>query len=167
MATWSQKALFKGHGSPARGSSALFSTETVWFRQLTDQIFVLDSAASLRQWEIFFSFLKQTSLPASYWSNLILAAQPTHSIFPILGKTFLEQGVAVDSILLSTKLRHLKDKKNCPFCDREAAACFAAFSSGRQGERRVVDWQGSSQLLQSWLPPPLPPPQLQLTPLEK
>ena len=40
-----------------------------------------------------FFFLKQTNLPVSYWSNLILATQPTHYIFPISRKTFLEQAV--------------------------------------------------------------------------
>lgn len=93
MPVWSQKASFKGHGSPCRGSPALFSTGTTWFLQLRDQICVLDSAASLRQWEIFFFPLKQTNLPVSYWSNLIVATQPTHYIFAILRKAFPEQGV--------------------------------------------------------------------------
>lgn len=178
MAIWSQKALFKGHGSPRRGSSALFSTETVWVLQLRDQIFVLDSAASLRQWEIFF-FLKQTSLPASYWSNLILATQPTHYIFPILGKNIPGTGSGQwTQFYFPLNWDTFKIRKAAPsVSEKKQRACYCEKSLPEEGWARVVDWLPVSGQLWALIellpllppsPPPLSsPPLLQPTSLEK
>lgn len=149
MPVWSQKAPFKGHGSPCRGSPALFSTGTTWFLQLRDQICVLDSAASLRQWEIFFFPLKQTNLPVSYWSNLIVATQPTHYIFAILRKAFPEQGVGSraqfyfplnwDTLEIRKAALSVTGKKPCGMLASPLWE-ITNWGTGGEDERRVLDW---------------------------
>lgn len=167
MATWSQKALFEGRGSPGRGSSALFSTETVWFLQLRDQIFVLDSAASLRQWEIFFFFSEANK------SLCLILIQPnsSHAAYALyisyFGKSIPGTGSGQwTRFYFPLNWDTLKIRKAASSVTEKQQHALQLWKITTWGRRVRGEWrtdfrcQGSSELLQSsvWLPPPLLPP---------